>query len=52
MNRLVAGDKIGAVGANVSAPAEAKGDPTRDITAVRKVRVVMKGGVIVRQPNE
>ena len=28
-----------------------EGDPTRDITTVRKVQLVMKGGV-VRRPNE
>ena len=38
MNRLVTGDKIGAVGgANVSAPAEAKGD-TRRATSPRSAK--------------
>jgi len=45
------GERLGAVKTGYLADLIAvKGDPTKDITAIRQVQLVMKGGTVFKQP--
>ena len=45
------GDKIGSIKPGLRADLVAvEGDPTREIASIRKVKLVMKDGVLYREP--